>query len=136
MKKVILIIGLPGSGKTHLGEEHAATGGVFLDDLSMVGGLEKLEANLHHDLIIIADVFLCQPNARTAALAWLAKHIPEHTVEMIFFANDKEKCYTNVRRRTEAGDTRAVDNMIEYMSKYYEIPEGVEIKEVYVQKPP
>ena len=58
----ILIVGMPGSGKTYLGSKLSGT---FFDDFSLMNKDEALK-NVSGD-IIIADVFLCEEENRILA---------------------------------------------------------------------
>jgi broad-specificity NMP kinase len=59
--KITCIVGLPGSGKTTLGNQLAD--GLWLDDISVIGGLSLLKDAINYgwESIIVSDVFLCRP---------------------------------------------------------------------------
>jgi len=134
IKKVKFLVGMPGSGKTTLGNalvEKASPSGsiLFVDDISIVTKNPKeYLANLNTTNVselIIADVFLCRSNARESALKILSSIFPDAKIEFLFFENSIEKCLVNVNKRAEQGDDRKVTNLIKLLSKEYIIPEGV-----------
>ena len=97
-------IGVPGSGKTFLGNEMSKTGSFFIDDIS-VCGIKILESAIkNHENIVIADVFLCEERQRFAALNKLNKlGIKSENINWVFFENSPEKCLKNVISNTEQG---------------------------------
>jgi len=115
---VTFIVGLPGSGKTHLGNSMQDV--LFIDDVS-ISGLEVIEKNKDKNLAI-ADVYLCIEELRAKAVVTICKMIPDCVIDWIFFENDPEQCLKNVERRTEAGDDRKVSEMIKMLSKKYKPP--------------
>jgi hypothetical protein len=123
--KVIFIVGLPCSGKTHLGQE---MDGVFIDDISK-RGLSTLPSSA--DLLIISDPFLCRKRDRFIAEQTIKEKYPDCEVDWIFFENAPDKCLKNMKRRFGDGDTRAVRGLVLLLSKEYTIPGQFEPKEVW-----
>jgi len=121
-KKIILIVGLPGSGKTELARK---MGGALLDDLSNNGGLEKIDVlvNTNEPLIIITDPHLCRTEAREFAIRFLSEHASEYIVEWIFFENNIEACRDNIQNRRVFGDLRIVETTLERLAKAYVVPD-------------
>jgi len=116
---IIFICGLPGSGKTFLGNKLSKKLNIpFFDDASMSWTLSKLR-EIKGDFIL-ADVYLCRERDREAVKS-LGK------CRWIFFENNPEKCIKNVEYRA---DGRAVTGMIRKMSKIYIIPEGVKPRRI------
>lgn len=128
--KIVMIVGLPGSGKTHLGDKMRIP---FFDDFSLIGKEDFLKAigNFNIPKIAVADVFLCREKDRIAAEKWLKETFPDVELEWIFFENSPEKCYKNVERRIKEGDGRKVQGLIKILSECYSIPDGVETIKVY-----
>lgn len=117
--KIIIIVGLPGSGKTYLGKE-LSQGGDFIDDIS-IHGLKSLE-NVTKDLLVITDPYLCRQTDRTKAQIILSKKFPNCKIEWIYFENDVQKCINNVNKRFNNGDKRKVLGLIAILSKEYNPP--------------
>lgn len=132
-KEIVLLVGLPGSGKSTLGQLLAAEKGIpFLDDLSTTLGRQALLDILQDTSdeakgCIVADVFLCEEPARAAAQRLVDLYCPTAKATWKFFENAPEKCRRNVQRRQEAGDTRQVDGSIQRFSKTYVIPKDAEV---------
>lgn len=131
--KITFLCGLPGSGKTHLGEHLASLNGnvVYLDDITVKGGLKQLIDVLGREEIVVSDVFLCRSRDREAAIKILNKIAPQYEIEWVFFENNPDKCLKNMEYRYRKGDPRSVKNMILDMSKEYAIPKGVVVKEIW-----
>ncbi len=147
VKKVKFLVGMPGSGKTTLGnalvKEASPSGSiVFIDDISIItkNPREYFE-NLNIENIseiLIADVFLCRSNARNSAFKMLSSIFPDAKIEFLYFENSEEKCLINVAKRAEQGDDRKVTGLIKLLAKEYIIPDNVnpiEIKHDVSHKP-
>lgn len=133
--QITLIVGLPGSGKTTLGNQIAVGRDniIWLDDVSVVGGLDVLKDAIDYgwERIIVSDVFLCRPIDRSNAVRWLKKNAQGYAIEWIYFENAPDKCLANVLRRNTDGDDRKVGQLIHELTKLYVIPDGVEVRKVY-----
>lgn len=133
--KITMLVGLPGSGKTTLGNRMIGDDGVqlpdpntiFLDDITVIGGIDELNEAIAFgwENIIVSDVFLCRPIDRANAVRWLEKNAQGYEVEWIYFENAPDKCYSNVRRRNAGGDPRKVGELIRELTKLYVIPSDV-----------
>lgn len=126
-KKVILIRGLPGSGKSKLLEELGKRGYEILDepgltyDASSIGGaLASLSA---WDKVAIADAQFCLPAFYRVAVGMVRENLPEHELAVVSFTNDPQQCLQNVSRRMESGDFRKVTDFITTNSLVYS-PDG------------
>ena len=136
--KITLLVGLPGSGKTHLGNQMAEDdeNTIYLDDLSIHDdALNDIRLSMGLQHIVISDVFLCHSKDRENAEKMLRKICREegfvYKLEWIFFENNPDKCLKNVAHRNKHGDTRLVDDFIKTHTKTYTIPEGVVPKEIW-----
>ena len=131
MKKVIVLIGLPASGKSYLAKKYEKLGYAILDDLSIIGGIEKLKNTLtNNDKILIIDVYLCLEKNRKI----LFNICKNFKIFCIFFENDWKKCYNNMKYRMALGDIRKVEGMIKLMHKDYEIPNNVKTIKIWQEK--
>ena len=125
--KVILIVGLPGSGKTHLARKLVQNQGLKLFD--DIDSLDQLFCALkNQESCIITDPNLCDPSIRAKALKILKENFEELTLEWIFFKNDPESCRKNVAFRNDGRDVEAT---IKRFSKVYEVPEGVQSLDIW-----
>jgi predicted kinase len=134
--KITFICGLPGSGKTYLGEQLSLADDnvTYLDDITVRGGLNELQDAINvlgADNIVVSDVFLCRKKDREAAVRILGKMAPEYALEWVFFENAPDKCMRNVEHRNKNGDSRAVKGLIQTLTKEYTIPEGVTTREIW-----
>lgn len=121
--KIILIIGLPASGKTTLLKK--MNGHVF-DDINT---LDELPKKLNKDLFI-ADVNFCITKIRNNAVSVLEKMYPKTDIEYIYFENNPKKCIKNAKERN---NQRNVCGLIITYSKVYNIPSNIIPKEIYTK---
>lgn len=124
-KVAVLIIGLPGSGKTHYLCEHMS-GYTIIDDPKLK---QDITQHFQHDKLAIADPNLCFERVRTNALKML--EAAGYDVRFICFENDTVACLNNVRHRATTGDERKVDYFIRYLSKDYTIPAAATVLKVW-----
>ena len=108
--KATLIIGLPGSGKTYLGNKLSQN---FIDD-------PKTKPVPSGDNLVIADPHLCLTKNLEAAITYLESL--GYNVSCIYFENNPKQCIENVLARN---DGRQVLSTIDFYSKLYKVPENV-----------
>jgi hypothetical protein len=107
MRELILIAGLPGSGKSFLGRELSQeTGYPFLDDVSRTLDPDRqpviqLSQYSQHEGLILADPWLCAKDGITNARLLLSKAFPGVSVRLICFENDLAVCLQNVKQRAD-----------------------------------
>ena len=135
IRKICLLVGLPGSGKTTIGTQLTnkykleQKDVVFIDDIGKITGnaeelLIEIDKKNTYDVLIISDVFFCQKEILKKAIQLLIKLFPSYMIECLFFENNIKKCLNNVKKRSEQGDDRKVDELIKQLSKKYEIVES------------
>lgn len=135
MAHLVLIVGLPGSGKTSyvrnlLEQENRFRDYRFFDDPARQADLmESLERHVRSGGdALVTDVYLVDPKVRELAenkfKSWGASQIA-----WIFFANNPQACLANIARRQ---DGRTINSRaVLEMAKHYVIPAGSEVIPVY-----
>lgn len=125
----MLLVGLPGSGKTVYGnrcEDQDIAHRVFLDDLTQKGGLTRLfnvVANQKPEIVIISDHDFIHEDVRKAAIQLLTVKYPESTFDFMVWVNDPAACWENIQYRD---DGRIITReSVGRDSKEYTYPLGV-----------
>lgn len=96
MNKAVLIIGLPGSGKTHLAKtKYVPLGYTLIDDPTE---LPKIDKVLFKD-IVVTDPHLCDERIRNNCIYFFENF--GYTVECIYFENNEEKCRRLLKYRND-----------------------------------
>lgn len=122
--RIVLVVGLPASGKTHLARRISEQGGLELLDDPPAGFPLRDFLHSKDSGAVIADPHLCCPKTRAAALDLFEREFPKALVEVFYFENDPAACLDNMRRRQAAGDARQVEDMIRMSSRHYRVPAG------------
>ena len=115
--KVVFYVGLPGSGKTTLLSKIKK--GFVIDDFSL--NIDKLNAfkASEEETLYIADPMLCTITMEEAerSLSKMLFGLTIKETEWIFFENNLENCWYNVKSRN---DNREINKgFMEYLSKKY-----------------
>lgn len=144
--QLILLGGLPGSGKTHYARQLEERGWVFWDDFQnrAAGDSPRFRASRHYkDLLshlrsrrqcILSDIRVIHDEYRRSAAEALRTDIGNLASELHIFVNDPEQCARNV---CNAKDGRRVEprlEAIEFWSRHYSSPPGAVIHPVW--RPP
>lgn len=126
---ILLIIGLPGSGKSHFCKKLPSDVFYVLDDLQILDGLP--EAN-EQRILVIASPNFCYPGVLRGAKRYLRGRYSGCSIQCIYFENDPDKCLSNVKHRN---DGRQVEQGIKLMSKYYRIPKTITPLTIWQKEP-
>ena len=123
--KCIVIVGLPGSGKTTLAYQLAKeiVTAVVIDDTKTKKEIESL---LSEETVILTSPLFCKKKSQDR-LAEDLQSLGITQVEWIFFENEPSQCKKNASRREEKNVTQSIN----YLSKCYHIPEGVVTRPVF-----
>jgi hypothetical protein len=123
----LLIIGRPGSGKTHLA--HKLLSGprqkfILVDDPK---DLKTLDCLTNEGLdVIICDPHLCRQDARDGCYRYLESK--GYTVFSLFFENEPLKCEKNVAYRADG-------RLVSVKGITYDVPSGVKLLPIWQPNP-
>jgi hypothetical protein len=129
MPKVTFILGLSGSGKTHLSEQLKRETGaeIFANLLSDDSGLSALiECLRHGEDGIVDEVRFCLPAYREQIIQSLAR-IGDLEIRWICYENDLETANWNVIHRTNKGDPEGHLDINLRLHPHYTYPANAEI---------
>ena len=129
MTDVVCIVGLPGSGKTHLANTllNTVTNSMVYDDIASI---DCLPEDGEYTTIFLTDPHFCFDQVRKNAYEILTKKYK--SIEWIFFENNIQKCIKNVEHRN---DGRRVVDFIKNYSKFYKIPENATVLKIWQNTP-
>lgn len=113
MRQIYLIIGLPGSGKTH----YANT---VLRHLPLVDDISYIKQLPLNGDFVLTDVNFCNEETLETAIFLLKQKYPESEIHKVYFENDADKARSNVKRRN---DGRVVEGTILRFSPIYKPPQ-------------
>jgi predicted kinase len=138
---ILVLVGLPGSGKTTLSEKLEAEGWLVFDDYKANAiddcshfrkskHFESLLVSLHAGRnCVVADVDFCKAEARTEAEQVLRDEVPDMEVRWIYFSNDIASCEANIRHQKGRNFEDRLTAIHRYSSQYT-IPSGAEVRSV------
>ena len=115
---VILIIGLPGSGKTMLVNECFNEYLIFDDFIFHLKNnvlLDYIKLDLK---ICLIDPRLCIPSVFEKYIKFISKYVKKSNIKLILFENDIESCIKNTKLRK---DKISVEKSIRFISSYYDV---------------
>jgi len=113
---LIIIIGLPGSGKTHYYNEKYKDNYIFYDDFisNFFNGLLIKEIQRKKN-ICIADPRLCNYELFIKYMKCFEEILDKKEIKLILFKNDKEQCIFNANKRN---NKNVNDTIINYNKIY------------------
>jgi adenylate kinase family enzyme len=117
--KLLIIIGLPGSGKTTYFNENLKDKYEFYDDFisNIIDGKLICEIKKKEKDICIADPRLCNYQTFLKTIAIFNQFIDKSDISLILFENNKDKCIINAEKR----GTHLVRKTIEFNSMIYNL---------------
>ena len=119
--KFICIVGAPGSGKTFFARETSKPGEIIIDDIKSIDIIPDV-LKKGYKTFFITDPFFCFSNVRLNAEKILKDFAKDSIVEWIFFENNVDKCWNNVKHRD---DGRIISlKSIQFFSERYNPPEN------------
>jgi len=138
---VLMVVGLPGCGKTTYLEELRRGGWSAFDDFkagavddsSMFRKSRSFAALLSSlsggGRCAVADIDFCRTEARTEAESVLRSMVSGLQMRWHFFENDERACKENIKRRNRNSREAELGKLHEY-SRVYSIPRGAEVHPV------
>lgn len=145
-----IIVGLPGSGKSHLTAIEAMKDRrlLFYDDC-LGGGLPGVKpqldrlmnaVRLHRPVLANDSLFCLEPGQVDLQIALKPHLTPEYPVRWLYFSNSPERCRRNIERQYRVEAARSLQGayarriilleQISNLSPVYYIPAGAEVIEV------
>ncbi len=137
MTKLIVVVGLPGSGKSYLVRCLAREYSAFSVEDYMKESINHLplltDSRHHNDLIcslregrncVIADIEFCKSLRRDELEKIVRDAVSGITIEWQYFENNPEKCIANVKRRNRPNAQQEIEK-IGCLSKQYYVPPNV-----------
>lgn len=99
-KNVIVIIGLPGSGKTYLSNNIGKLGYIVHDDFISHFYDENLMQNIVNNIkVCINDSRLCIPSVFHRYMEIIVKSVNIENILLIAYENNPSKCICNIENR-------------------------------------
>ena len=126
MKPIIIVIGLPGSGKTFFCNQYKNDYTIFDDCKDLDQFTTAIDLYLNKQKIIISNPwFVLQDVQKKIIQTLIDKNVDiENDVQWIFFENNPQQCWQNVcfRQLQDPTDKREVKSFIKTYTKLYHIP--------------
>jgi hypothetical protein len=118
MNKIVLVVGLPGSGKTYYLNDIKQTNNQIkvIDDII---SLDQIPLEFDGD-IYISDIHFCLENTRMYAIKFISKMFPNRKIELVYFENNVDQCIINVKNRND--DRIISDTFMKHLADNYNPP--------------
>lgn len=117
-KQILIIIGLPGSGKTFFSKNIEKKGYIIFDDFitSFYDGqiISCLKRNLK---ICLNDPRLCLKNIFDYYINKILKIVDKSNIYLILFENNSERCLKNINNRND-NRKRVEETVVMYSNQY------------------
>ena len=148
MAKLIVVVGLPGSGKSHyVREQRSSCTGVCAEDYmanSQDDSSRFTDSRYYSDLVrdlregkdcVIADIEYCDTWRRVEVEEVISRDVPGVAIEWHYFENNPSQCEANVNRRGR-GTAEEETRKIHRLSRKYQIPPGAKVLSVWATPGP
>ena len=139
---IVLLGGLPGSGKTSYARTLAEHGWRLFDDFQKRAYNdsaafrdsrhfpELLEAIRKGTRCIVADIRVVHAEYRADAQRTLRRELGDVAIEVCLFANDPAQCAQNIRNAPERRMEKRLEGIV-FWSKHYSCPPGARVIPVW-----
>lgn len=116
---LLIIIGLPASGKTTYFNEHLKDKYKFYDDFisNVFDGELIRDIKKNDEDICITDPRLCNYQTFIGSMKLFQQYVDKSQIKLILFENNKDNCIINAEKRT----SRFVKKSIEFNSMIYNL---------------
>ena len=119
MKKTLtIIIGLPGSGKSHIMkkfEDHI----IFDDFIGSFYDGKLIKALLQNNKVCSSDPRMCLSDIFNRFINKILQYIKKSEIYLILFENDPEQCLKIIKYRHDG--KQSIEETIKNYSKYYDL---------------
>lgn len=124
--QIILIVGLPGAGKTTVAMGLYYATEVETQVVDDIRDLHQLPNPGECDFLIITDPHLCAESTQYGAAQILEAKYPGCHIAWHFFENNPAKCFRNVEWRNAIYKEKRIISKasLEALSKHYSVPHG------------
>ena len=134
MVKIILFVGLPGSGKTTLAQSMMDNNSFLIDDPNRDTEIFNKAIGSNKEKILVCDPLLIKSSRITVERFFEKKFKGATTFEWIYFENNPEAAWNNHLKRNETDPRDISHSFFMNLSKLYIIPNGVIPLKIYQGK--
>ncbi len=126
MKKIKLLIGLPGASQESFGTQLTKEGFCFLENADF----DKENINLYlrqfkgYEFLCLTSIQFIEDKSLTKSIEILKSEFPNAELEFVYFENNPLKCIKNLEYKNHGDNTKNFD-YIHDLSKKYHIPQDV-----------
>ena len=99
---LVIIIGLPGSGKTYLAQTEFTNYTIFDDFLSQFYNGQVIQALQQRKNVCLTDPRLCNPITFNRIMGQILQHTTKDNIRLILFENRPDLCAINKPERAKS----------------------------------